>query len=130
MKTWICLVVVLSLVFEVQSIKIKDPEPRVFFQFQDNVSSGGLFKNSEICEGLVDFLRVFGTDAVSIYGTCPEQYVLLGEENSLIKEDQPSCFLNLVPALCQYRIDTDISDPHPSDLRFFITKTIQNCIKV
>lgn len=130
MKAWICLVVSLYLVFEAQSIKIKDPESRVFFQFSDKVSPGGVFKNSEICEGLVDFLKVFGTNAVSSYGTCPEQYILLGEENSLIKDDQPSCFLNLASALCQYRIDTDIGHPHPSDLRFFITKTIQNCIKV
>jgi hypothetical protein len=132
MKSWICLItVLLLLVFEARSIHIKDPDPRVLFQFsQGNPAPGGLFTNSEICEGLVDFLRVFGTDAVSSYSTCQDQYILLGEQNSLIKEDQPACFLNLVPALCQYRIDTDVNDPHPSDLRYFVTKTIQNCIKV
>lgn len=100
-------------------------------QNQDNTATQpSKFTTQDICNSLIDTLVVFGNNATWTYGQCPNKYFLLGKENSLIQKDQPSCFLNIVPALCDYQIERERERPHPSDLRYFVTHTLLNCIKV
>ena len=86
--------------------------------------------NKDICNNLFEYLLVFGPNAIHKYGDCDEKYLLLGENNSLIQKDQPECFLSLIPALCQYQVQKNVSLPYPDDIRYFMTKTISRCIKV
>src|SRR4051794_14801088 len=95
------------------TLRIKD-QPLLLEAFQDVLDPKTLdiindesldqeseFSVNEICNSLMQYLLVFGENAIWTYQNCREKYILLGKQNPLIQQDQPKCFSNLVPALCE-----------------------------
>jgi hypothetical protein len=86
--------------------------------------------NDAICNNIIQELVYFGKNALDLYTSCDEKYIMLGSSHPLIQGDSPSCFLDLYRSYCNYEIQLHEDNPHANDLREFITSTLTGCIKV
>jgi len=76
---------------------------------------------------LINQLVAFGADSTAIYDTCPYKYQLLGVNNPVMVENQPTCYWNLVDSFCKYDI-VNYNSPFSIDIIETVLQNIINCI--
>ena len=94
-----------------------------------HLDNGGL-DNPTICQNLLETLQTFGSDSLNQYAGCNSKYILLGQNNSLVQAEGPTCFTNLLPVFCRYEIDDQPSSPYSNTFLKFIVQTISRCLEV
>lgn len=125
----------LSMNTEIHILDLKQGKRKLVGDIQGNVNS----TFSKVCKKVLGTYNFIGRNGMDIYKYCHKGgFELLGQNNTLIKQNNPFCFNNLNAFFCQYEVKEikqkknfykprTCADPKALKL---ILSIIKGCIKV